>query len=94
MKEEYTKEQMELWGNVNMVVGAAAITAVHVIVLLLGIPPLDWVWQGLLFGILGLVGSLYYRQYQQTKEETKGIVLDSDKTFEEAHRDAVKGTEE
>lgn len=66
--KEYTEKQMVLWGQTNMVAGSAAITAVHMIVLLLGSPPLDWVWQGLLLVVLGLVGSLYYRQYQKTKE--------------------------
>lgn len=66
--KEYTKEQMELWGNINVVVGAAVITAVHMIVLLLGTPPLDWMWQGLLFVVLVLVGYMSYRKYRKTKE--------------------------
>ena len=68
IKERYTKEQMELWGQVTMIVGSAAITAVHMITLLLGAPPLDWIWQGLLLVVLVPVGYLYYRKYQQTKE--------------------------
>jgi len=68
MKETYTREQMDLWGAVNMVVGATAITAVHFVVLLLGTTPLDWMWQGLLLLILVPVGYLYYRKYRQTKE--------------------------
>ena len=69
MNEEYTTEQIELWGNVNLVVGAAAVTTVHFIVLLLGTPPLDWVWQGLLLVVLVSVGFVYHRKYQQTKEK-------------------------
>ncbi len=92
--KQYTEEQITLWGQINMVVGCAAITAVHLIVLLLGVPPLDWVWQGILFVILVSVGYLYYRPYQKTKGESKGIIVSSDKTFEEAHRDAVKEIEE
>ena len=68
MKEEFTRKQMELWGNTNMIIGATTITAVHFIVLLLGTTPLDWFWQGLLLVILVPIGYLYYRQYQQTKE--------------------------
>ena len=68
MKEEFTREQMTLWGQTWMVIGCAVITAVHLIMLLLGAPPLDWVWQGFLFVVLVLVGYLYYRLYQQTKE--------------------------
>ncbi len=64
----YTEEQMELWGNTNMIIGASAITAVHFIVLLLGTSPLEWMWQGLLLAVLIPVGYLYYRKYQQTKE--------------------------
>ncbi len=65
---EYTKEQMERWGNTNMIIGAAAITAVHFIVLLLGASPMNLFWQGLLLVVLVSVGYLSYRQYRQTKE--------------------------
>ncbi len=65
---EYTKEQMERWGNTNMIIGAAAITAVHFIVLLLGTSPLDWIWQGFLLAVLIALGYLSYRKYRQTKE--------------------------
>ncbi len=64
----YTEEQMELWGNTNMIIGASAITAVHFIVLLLGTSPLEWFWQGLLLVVFVPVGLLYYRRYKQTKE--------------------------
>lgn len=69
MKEEFTREQMELWGNISMVVGATAVTAVHFIALTLGAIPLDWMWQGILLVILIPVGYLYHRKYQQTKVE-------------------------
>ena len=68
MKKEFTREQMNLWGQVNLVIGAIAITAVHFGTLLLGAPPLDFVFQGILLVILVPVGYLYYRQYKQTKE--------------------------
>lgn len=68
MKEKFTREQITLWGQINMVIGCVAITAVHLIMLLLGAPPLDWVFQGVLLVILVPVGYLYYRQYKQTKE--------------------------
>lgn len=67
----FTEEQMELWGTVNLFVGCVAITAAHMIVLLLGSPSLDWVWQGLLLVVLVPMGYLYYRKYQQTKENLK-----------------------
>lgn len=76
-----------------MVAGSAAITAAHVIMLLLGFPPLEMIWQNFLLVLLVLVGYLYYRLYRQTKE-SKGIIISSDQTFEEAHRDAVKEIEE
>lgn len=66
--KEYTKEQMELWGAVNMFAGCVAITAIHFLTLLFGFPSLDWKWQGFLLGVLIVVCWLYYRQYQQTKE--------------------------
>jgi hypothetical protein len=68
IKERYTKEQVELWGNVNLVVGATAITAVHFIALLLGALPFDWFWQGALLVVLIPVGYLSYRRYLQTTE--------------------------
>jgi len=68
MSENYTNEQMELWGNVNLIIGATAITAVYFVTLLLGTTPLDWFWHGLLLVILVPVGYFYYRQYKQTKE--------------------------
>ena len=71
MIKQFTREQMTLWGQVNMVVGCVAITAVHMIMLLLGAPPFNWVWQGILLVILVPVGYLYYRQYKQTKETEK-----------------------
>ncbi len=69
MKEEFTRKQMELWGNTNMLIGATVITVVHFIALLLGTTPLNWFWQGVLLLVLVLVGMLYYRKYQQTKEK-------------------------
>lgn len=65
--KEYTKEQMELWGYVNVFAGCAAITVTHFIFLLSGSPPLDWVWQGVLLIVLVSMGFLYYRKYQKTK---------------------------
>jgi uncharacterized membrane protein len=67
MKKTYTSEQMRLWGQTNIVAGCAVITAVHMIMLLLGATPFDWVWQGVLLLVLVPVGYLYYRQYKQTK---------------------------
>jgi membrane protein implicated in regulation of membrane protease activity len=67
--ERYTKDQITLWGQLNMVIGAIAITAVHFGARLFGVPPLDWIWQGILLVVLVPVGYLYYRQYKQTKEK-------------------------
>lgn len=69
MREEFTREQMELWGQANFVLGAVVITAVHMIVLLLGLPPFTWIWQGVLLVVLVPVFYLYHRKYQQTKEK-------------------------
>ena len=66
--KEYTKDQITLWGNLNMMAGVITITAVHFIMLLLGFAPLDLLWQGILLAILVFVGSISYKQYQQTKE--------------------------
>lgn len=71
MKEEFTRDQMTLWGQVNMVIGAIAITAVHFGTLLFGVPPLEWGWHGVLLLVLVPVGYLYYRQYRNTKETEK-----------------------
>ena len=68
IKERYTKEQITLWGQLNIVVGAIAITGVHFCALLFGFPPLDVVFQGILLVILVPAGYLYYRQYRNTKE--------------------------
>ena len=66
--KEYTAEQMDLWGNVNMLVGVIAITAAHFIMLLLGFPPLDLVFQGVILMILIPLSYISYRAYKQTKE--------------------------
>ena len=68
MKEKFTEKQMLLWGQTNMVIGCVVITVIHLVTGLLGIPPIDWVWQGVLLVVFIPVGYLYYRQYQQTKK--------------------------
>lgn len=66
--KKYTEEQMTLWGNLNMMVGVVALTAAHFIMLLLGAPPLNWMYQGFLLVIVVIVASFTHRQYRQTKE--------------------------
>ena len=69
MTKEYTSEQMELWGKTNLLIGACVMPAVHLIMGLLGAPPFDWVWQGIMLMILAPLTYFQYRQYQRTKEK-------------------------
>lgn len=64
----FTREQMRIAGQINVVIGALAITGTHMLVLVFGFAPLDLFFQGILFSLLVVVGLLYYRLYQKTKE--------------------------
>jgi len=59
---------MQLWGQVNLLIGAAAVSLTHFIVLLLGSPPMDVFWHGGLFFIVAGVAYFYYGKYKRTKE--------------------------
>jgi len=67
--KEYTEEQMNAWGNYTMLVGTVAITLVHIITLVFGVPPLDLLWQAALLLILVMVTYIYRQQYRKTKEK-------------------------
>lgn len=64
----YTEEQMEAWGKYNLMVGFAAMTLVHVIMLILTIPPLDLFWHATLLLILGVLTNIHRQEYLDTKE--------------------------
>ncbi len=66
--KEYTKEQMKAWGYYNTMIGACAITLVHVLALILGIVSLDLFSNAVLLLILGAVAFIYHQQYRNTKE--------------------------
>jgi len=68
MNKIYTREQMKLWGQFNLVFGVLVLSLMELWFQIVGPIPLDWIWHSLVSVVFLVVVYFYHRLYQKTKE--------------------------